>query len=208
MDAFGFEQANDDFVEDLHTDVSLLFTHDLPAPALRAVMKELGCAHSVEQFEVWVPAGLQATLASDKPPKWGLFKIMPSAREMREQKLLHNWCAACMEHPGGKLLPRLCIGSASAALGAQVRIGQWLQERQLPSKVERFMQKGFEVVHIGILMIIKKNGVREHALGRLWALTNEARFTWRFWSRYQKERASKSGHHYAEKLRRWNVDDL
>jgi hypothetical protein len=70
------------------------------------------------------------------------------------EKLLHIWYAvyaACMEHPQGKLLARLCIGSASAALGAQVRIGQWLQERELPSKVELFMQKGFEVVHIGTL---------------------------------------------------------
>jgi hypothetical protein len=55
-------------------------------------------------------------------------------------------------------------------------------------------------------MMIKKNDVREHALGCLWALTSEARFTWRFWSCCQKERASKSGHHHAEKLCIWNVD--
>jgi hypothetical protein len=117
-------------------------------------MKELGSAHFVEQFEVWVPTGVQATLAGDNPPEWGFFKIIPSAREIREKELLHDWYAvyaACTEHPGGKLLPRLCIGSVSAALGAQVRIGQRLQERQLPSTVELFMQKGFEVVHIGTL---------------------------------------------------------
>jgi hypothetical protein len=192
--------------------VAQLYKIDCPNPSFKCIMEERGSAYFTGLFEMRIPANLHATLQSDQPPSFDFFMKTPAAFDLLDSKLLREWyvvyCVA-MKHPVTPSEHRLYIGSGSNMnSGGQGRIRKWKNEDLLPEKVIKFMQKGFKIVHVGILLLIKKPSLGYHALGRLWVLTMEARLTFRFWSVYQKERDIQTGHHYAEKLHSWNIDEL
>jgi hypothetical protein len=87
MDDFAdFEVAsmNDDFVQALHDDISKLFTYDVPTPALKAAMTDIGSDWFVKNFEMRMPSSLHDALQSDEPPDFDYFLNTPSAMEMKK----------------------------------------------------------------------------------------------------------------------------
>lgn len=150
---------NDEFVEALHTDVARLYAYDFPWPTYKTIMSEFGSLYFNDKFEMRKPADLHFALQSDQPPSFDYFLNTRSAIEMKKKNLLSKWYiayGAALRYQEILSEKRLCIGSASTRDGgAQLRIGQWILGTNLPEKVIVFKKKGFEVVHIGVLLMIK-----------------------------------------------------
>lgn len=160
-------------------------------------------------------------LISSEPPSHEELLDTPSVDDIGDEELKKNiliYVVIMMRNPrylpGDEYVssehpPRVGIGSATAKTGAKTRIDQYRDEVALPMRVRLRLIEGYEIVHIGVLVMMPLDLV-EIYVRRGGFLIFETTLTWKLWTIYQPEDQElwKRDQRQMRDVCRWSLDEL
>ncbi|KAJ9661064.1 Heat shock protein ssb1 [Neophaeococcomyces mojaviensis] len=164
----------------------------------------------LNEIPIYCHEEVPLVLVQDEPPSFQWFLTLPSVADFDRCVLRESFVTyiLCMAKPGAK--PAVSTGSASRVDGGAVkRFDEYNRAATLPHYVKRFMDDGYEIVHIGLLLLFKISREIRHPIYRVWVLLSEAHYTFRFWTVYrstdEKTMVRDAEHKYVH-LCPWELD--
>lgn len=190
MDSFVLGQNYDHFLDVLYeTVLPLVDTDTVTAWSMKLFHQKYHVFTFIQNLDMYVSPILPDAMVSETPPSMDFWYSLPSAFGLDDAVLkTHVIVYAVVLEKDGEV-PRIAIGSGcNSVSGAQNRTVTWAREYKdkLPMRVKEFMEKGYDITHMGVIVMIPMDG--KDAIWSMlsgWIITLESAFTFLFWSIYQ-----------------------
>lgn len=187
MDRLVLAQSNELF-NDHVCEATHMLLHADPMIALPTKQKLLN--DDVLQFLRTIPIRcvpeLPEALLGQEPPLFSFFMNLPNVFDISRDILRQSYLVYCLCLIKEDEVPRLSIGSASRLDGSAVkRMDEYDRGVTLPFCVEKALQDDYEIVHIGVLLLIDIPYHLRTPVYRAQTLAFEAYYTYSFWSVYE-----------------------
>jgi hypothetical protein len=144
--------------------------------------------------------GLVSTYYSSEPPTIDFFKTLPEVTDGK-------WGVYSVVLEKENCKPQLYIGSGTQATdGVQHRINQYQDMEKRPKFVQRAIEKGYQITHIGLFCWAPIPALGNTPFYRLLFLSLEALFSYTFWAMIS--RRPEAFDTDAQSLCPWKVQEL